>query len=712
MLIILRWIVFWWYPSVHNSNEAIDEISQKVSLWHSTKGPLWVIKHLKEINLLYKRHLSGVPLKHSSHIIGIRRDGLPKGLPILNSIWTQGTSKNKREFISFVFTVLSISRCFKAWGSPDLSSISTKPKFSLEPFFAEWDQGAKRWLRKNNYELASFRPSTKVESEDLYYSMKAGPNGPATWTSSLDAQGLVNRSPKVLEALRKASPYLANLAESQGAITNKVNHFFRSTRKAGPADLTRKLSMVKDPDGKLRIIAILDYYSQNYLKKIHEHLFTLLQRIPEDRTFTQDPYVHFDGPYYSFDLSSATDRFPAILQKRLLRFLFTADTSESWYDLLTKEPFYVPWDGSFVTYETGQPMGAYSSWASFAISHHLVVKLAGYRLGYEDFSDYILLGDDIVIGGEAVAMEYKKIMTKEIGVDISDYKTLVSNNTYEFAKRLFHKGVEVSAIQVHAFQSTWKSYTLLLQTYRSYLDRGFIPFNFAPAQEVLYSLFISLGIPPRKAKNMYLKIEAVNALYKFLINGDIESVRNLLVQRYPNERHVPLDFDNLSDYINARLSVVFEKMYSSLTEKVSGTIDKVDAKLAPLLDYAPSDPTFDLDCLDLENLLEQDLSGINNEEWPTPSFVTSHPVAISLRNLFQDLANDPRIVTPARNYQAAVAALVLPDPERIGERRKSTLVAFVQAKLAAELLKSCKTIFRDGGPGWMFEAQWYSNRRA
>lgn len=711
LIIILKWIVFWWYPSVQNSNEAIDEIHQKVSLWTRTKGTHWVINHLLEVKKLYKRHLAGDPLLTSTKIIGIRKDGLPKGFPILNSIWTQGVSKNNREKISFVFTVLSLGRALKGWGEPDLSSITNPPKYNLEPFYLEWDRAARRWLSEDNYRLSQTRPSIEVSTEDLYYSVKAGPNGPATWTATLDAQGLVKRSPKLLEVLEKGSPWLGQLARGHGAITDKVNNFFRSTRKTGPSDLTRKLSMVKDPDGKLRIIAILDYYSQNYLRIMHEHLLGLLALIPEDRTFTQDPIVSFDGPYYSFDLSSATDRFPVDLQERLLRIIFAGETSKTWLDLLISEPFYVPWEGRFIKYGAGQPMGAYSSWASFALCHHLVVKLAGYNVG-NDSPDYILLGDDIVIGGQKVAAEYKRLMTEVIGVDISEPKTLVSNNTYEFAKRLFHKGVEVTGIQVNAFHSTWKNHTLLLQTFRSYLERGFIPYQFAPAQEVLYSLLVFLGTPTKLALNISRKIEVVNAMHRFLINGDTEVIRTLLVRRYPNERQVPHEPRQLDDFISSRLSVVFEKLYSSLAGRIGGTIDKLDAKLAPLLEYGPSDPDFDLDCLDLDNLLEQDLSGINMEEWPTPSFVTSHPVAISIRNLFQDLVNDPRIVAPARNYQAAVMALTVPDPDRIGVRRKSHMVAFVQAKLAQELLKSHKGIFRDGGPGWMFEAQWYTNRSA
>ena len=51
-----------------------------------------------------------------------------------------------------------------------------------------------------------------------------------------------------------------------------------------------KLAIVRDPELKFRIIAMLDYNSQIILKPIHSILLKLLSTLPCDRTFTQDPY--------------------------------------------------------------------------------------------------------------------------------------------------------------------------------------------------------------------------------------------------------------------------------------------------------------------------------------------------------------------------------------------------------------------------------------
>jgi hypothetical protein len=91
-------------------------------------------------------------------------------------------------------------------------------------------------------------------------------------------------------------------------------------------------------------------------------------------------------------------------------------------------------EGHQLRYAVGQPMGAYSSWAVFTISHHLVVQWCSHLCNQDNFDKYILLGDDIVINNDKIANKYITIMTR-LGVDISNAKTHVSKNTYEFAKR-------------------------------------------------------------------------------------------------------------------------------------------------------------------------------------------------------------------------------------------------------------------------------------
>jgi len=73
-----------------------------------------------------------------------------------------------------------------------------------------------------------------------------------------------------------------------------------------------------------------------------------------------------------------------------------------------------------------------------AITHHALVRLAAHLIGKGgDFRDYLLLGDDIVIADEEVAVKYISIING-LGVSISMQKRVVGNDTHfgvEFASQ-------------------------------------------------------------------------------------------------------------------------------------------------------------------------------------------------------------------------------------------------------------------------------------
>jgi len=174
----------------------------------------------------------------------------------------------------------------------------------------------------------------------------------------------------------------------------------------------------------------------------------LLKGLKPDCTFNQGSFratLPNRGPYYSYDLSAATDRFPVELQRIVLSRLIDDEYAAAWKRTVVDRDFTVTWvrPNENIRYSVGQPMGAYSSWALFAVTHHVAVRLAAERAGFPDFQSYALLGDDIVLTNEAVAKQYRALLD-EVGVNISDTKSHVSDDTYEFAKRWVHRGTEVS----------------------------------------------------------------------------------------------------------------------------------------------------------------------------------------------------------------------------------------------------------------------------
>jgi hypothetical protein len=72
-----------------------------------------------------------------------------------------------------------------------------------------------------------------------------------------------------------------------------------------------------------------------------------------------------------------------------------------------------------------------------------------------------------------VAAEYRVII-KQLGVEISLEKSLTSNEAFEFAKRLFLRGVEVSHWPLQALTQGSSKYYILAATLIPLIRRGYL----------------------------------------------------------------------------------------------------------------------------------------------------------------------------------------------------------------------------------------------
>jgi hypothetical protein len=69
-----------------------------------------------------------------------------------------------------------------------------------------------------------------------------------------------------------------------------------------------------------------------------------------------------------------------------------------------------------------------------ALTHHLLVKISALRAGISNFNNYFLLGDDLVIMDDKVALNYKELLST-LDMPYSPDKTHTSFEVFEFAKR-------------------------------------------------------------------------------------------------------------------------------------------------------------------------------------------------------------------------------------------------------------------------------------
>jgi len=200
-----------------------------------------------------------------------------------------------------------------------------------------------------------------------------------------------------------------------------------------------RLAIVKELRGKARVVGITDYWTQILFKPLHDSIYKSLGKLPWDGITDQLGPVRallesFPYSVVSVDLTAATDRLPVLLQSEILEALNLP--GKHWMDILDRIYFY---QDTPYKYAVGQPMGAYSSFAMLDLTNHVLMHAAANSISLKvDAGRYAILGDDVAINGQALAVPYIKLLTM-LGVEVNPIKGF-SGNLLEFAKQIFTIG--------------------------------------------------------------------------------------------------------------------------------------------------------------------------------------------------------------------------------------------------------------------------------
>jgi hypothetical protein len=117
---------------------------------------------------------------------------------------------------------------------------------------------------------------------------------------------------------------------------------------------------------------------------------------------------------------------------------------------------------------------------------------------------YRLLGDDIVIMDRALAYSYLEVMT-ELGVEISETKTHEGKTLFEFAKRFYYKGSEITQFPITAILDNLNVYPLIAQGLESAAERGFLPLFIQSNSPSFWEEVVTLSTPKKQKRlNLYL----------------------------------------------------------------------------------------------------------------------------------------------------------------------------------------------------------------
>jgi len=433
-----------WITRSSDHEDAMKMLVNRIRTLIKRSGFQFTFFYLKEVLRLVIRSLAGNPEPKFLKGVMVKRDhnGLPTIIPSSLRKALLDFSNNQR-LVVCILSILSVFRVFPTKVRPSLGTI-------IEPF-----NGIIRTIDSSLIKraLAELTPGTlHLRSPTLLKLESAGPNAKkSAWGASIDAVAFLD-NPKVLYNYIRYLCYskcywpivwvlFIILVSSPIVIVLKTGKWLNKLNMG-------KLSVVYDQAGKARIVAITNWWIQVALKPLHNSIFSLLRRIEEDGTHDQlKPFKKLIGNgssemFYSFDLSAATDRLPLEIQTDILNIL-KPNLGTLWSNLLDFEWY---WKGKrYVKYAVGQPMGAYSSWAMLALTHHVIVKVSALRVGLYNFKDYCILGDDVVIRNSIVAQEYYNLMNS-LGVSINLSKSVNAKAFAEFAKRWEGPGVSITPI--------------------------------------------------------------------------------------------------------------------------------------------------------------------------------------------------------------------------------------------------------------------------
>jgi hypothetical protein len=433
-----------------STNVSVDSLVQYYQNYSSKlsrqEGVLKAAKRLKEIYNVAQRYAADLSFEP---IAFLRSDkiGFPKVLNPFREL-LEGSPDEKRAAL----TVLQLFKLIDCKGPHDTSSITMPYAGNPDPSFLD-DFDSVLQLMFPSSEIESRKSSLKGS---LHISGKNGPNGPAMTTSHIDRKAISGSS------LESNIERLAILTENHQLLsylqeTSSMNSIETQHRNRKPAH--SRLRVKYEAGGKARIFAIVDLFSQSALKPIHEFLMKWLKSQPTDGTNDHSfaakavrEWTLTDQPIWSFDLTTATDRYPVFLQSRVMAAIFGSEIAELWEKIINDREFLVPEGTHAIRFNAGQPLGALSSWAAFAVTHHVHVQTSARRAGREyPFMDYRIIGDDISIKNDAaVANEYIGEM-KEIDVPFSTPKSILphqckSRPSAELAKRVFTGGIEITPV--------------------------------------------------------------------------------------------------------------------------------------------------------------------------------------------------------------------------------------------------------------------------
>lgn len=433
--------VLWNYASVLSIPPEIKvPFIRDLDRWLTCNGPAWTVQRCKDIYTDFIRFSAGVPVV--AKWVARHPDGRPRG-PI--GALYNFAARGKREKFSVITLLRSYTRLMADEPTPSqMEKFTTAVTAEDCPLPGELLDDVlatcRKIKKKMGFPLILDRPRpywTYMPSPSKRVPSLDGRNYPenSAWMNQwgdiyLSKYGRTARwkFPDLFENV--LGSWKASFGVSQGATLSPL------------VDCVGSIGLIQEPGYKLRSVANPNRVYQVALEPLGDALFNLLKLMPWDCTHDQrkaiphlQAHLASDGIIHSVDLSSATDYFPLSLQAAVLREIIDESCHDSigLFEFLSRAPWRL--GKTTISWTKGQPLGLYPSFASFALTHGLL--LLSLNGGRHD-NAFFVLGDDVVIMDDTLYTKYINVLST-LNCPVSESKSLSSRLVCEFAGKIVTK---------------------------------------------------------------------------------------------------------------------------------------------------------------------------------------------------------------------------------------------------------------------------------
>jgi len=411
--------------------------------WESCSGVEWTIKRLKSLKIDLIRHKAGLP-----PLTWVRKNRRGEVAGHLGSLfrWSEKSDRNFSRSVQALmgYTFYIHGSLTESQEQKFLSGINPLEKEDLpKSFLKDFGQfvsniTVRRNIEKMSRPLVTYRGSPTKKAPRLF-GKRSVPQSEDI-LSDLDIFNTTDGLFLYSKYKRLYSPLLAGCKVRRTYLDNVSENIQKQNLdRAVSTPYGGEVHFLQEPGGKLRSIASPLRIHQEALRPLAESLYDLVKSLPWDCTHDQMsavPYIQAHlgkgGQVHSVDLSSATDLFPLSVQETALRAIF-GSASQDHIDLFV-EISRSRWKSPIgeVKWTKGQPLGLFPSFASFTLTHGLLL----YYLADGDYhNQFFVVGDDVVILDDSLRDKYISMLAR-MRCPWSPDKSISSDKLSEFAGKI------------------------------------------------------------------------------------------------------------------------------------------------------------------------------------------------------------------------------------------------------------------------------------